>query len=101
MHVTPRRKPGAEVEELRDPGIGGQELYRPAEELAVLPRQQRHLRRGLDHLERGDPVGGEVIVAAQVVVVHAGGRGNRRVDAGRRLPVICHCGTPYPEIYST
>jgi len=64
---------GADVEELPDPGLAGQVLDRAAQERPVGPHPGQDVRVGLQRLLSGLPVGGEVVLAAQLVVVHAGG----------------------------
>jgi hypothetical protein len=71
MHVTCRRQPGADVEELPDAGLRGQVPDGPAEERAVLPRSGAHPGHGRHHLVGHLPVRREVILAAQVVVIQA------------------------------
>ena len=73
VHVADGRDAGADVEELADPGVG-EELHRAAQEGPVGLGHQRGLRHGVHHRPGGRPVGGEVVGAAEVVVVHAGRR---------------------------
>jgi hypothetical protein len=79
VDVADRRDAGAEVEELVDP-LPRAEPHGPPQEVPV----------GVDHLRRerhdgrdafdGCPIGGEVVRAAQEVVVHAGGVRDASVD---------------------
>jgi hypothetical protein len=78
-------QPGTDVEELPDAGFGGQVPDGAAEECPVLSRRDPDERRVPQHLRRRLPVGREVILAADEVVVHPGGMGPGRVDLGRRF----------------
>ncbi len=73
-------QPGADVEELAEPHLTGEELHGPAQERAVLAggHPDRGERGG--HLVGGLTVGGEVVLAAQPVVVPAGRVRHARVD---------------------
>jgi hypothetical protein len=70
VRVRAGRQPGADIEELADPRIA-QECDRADEEVAVTARGIQHLwhklQASLGHL----PVGGEVVLATQHVVIHA------------------------------
>lgn len=72
MHVLPGRQPRPQIEELINPRLGSQVAYRPPEELTVLPRHDAHLRSLLKYLISAPAIGGEVILAAEVVVIHPG-----------------------------
>src|SRR5690606_24584734 len=78
----------ADVQELPDARLG--ELPHAADEEA--PVGQGHLAdvgagltAELDHLLGGFPVGGEVVLAAQVVVVHTGHTGHGGINLPRKL----------------
>jgi hypothetical protein len=65
VRVVRRRQAGADVEELPDARLVGQEPDRPAKERTVLARRGPcHRRRG-QHLARYFTVGREVVLAAQ------------------------------------
>jgi hypothetical protein len=83
VDVARGRDAGPDVEELADAGLGDQEPHGPAHERPLGP----HLgpdRRDLpgDGLAHG-PVRGEVVLAAQPVVVHPGRLGHVGVDLRR------------------
>nr|WP_255276805.1 hypothetical protein [Actinomadura madurae] len=80
VHVLPGRQPRPEVEELADPGRGGVP-HRPAEEGPVQPDAPDDPPRGDLHDALGGlPVGGEVVLAAEPVVVHPGHVGGAGVE---------------------
>lgn len=93
VHVLLGRQPGADVEELPDPGLG-QGAHGPDQEGPVAERGPLDVRARLpaelDDLLGGDPVGLVVVLAAQVVVVHPGDARNGRIDPGRHLAVPAH-----------
>jgi hypothetical protein len=63
-------QPGPDVDELVDVLFLGEELDSAGEEIPVLPCRARNLRSGGEHLLGSDPVDGEVVLSAQVVVEH-------------------------------
>ena len=79
VHVADGGDAGADVEELADAGLG-EVLHGPAQERAVGLGHQWRLRHRLHHRAGGRPIGGEVVRAAEVVVVHAGDAGAFDVD---------------------
>jgi len=83
VHGTLRGQPHADVEELADTGLGRQEPDDPAQEAPVLQRRPAQPRHQREHLLRGDPVRLEVILAAQVIVVHARHVRRRHIQAQR------------------
>jgi len=83
--VVRRRDPGADVEELPDPGLGGEEPHDPGQERPVGPHRHDDPRIGRDHRVTGGAVGREVILAAQPVVMHPGAVGHLGVKG---LPVV-------------
>jgi hypothetical protein len=68
--VVRGRDAGAEVEELPDPGLRGQEPDHPGQERPVGADRGDDAGVGLDHRVAGGAVGGEVVRAAEPVVVH-------------------------------
>src|ERR1019366_6443573 len=72
VHVALGRNAGADVEELAD-AARGEEPHRPAEEIAVGPRDRPDV--GIDRGDRPAQVlvGQEIVAAAQQVVVDTGG----------------------------
>ena len=102
VHVVQRRDPGADVEELADAGLADEVVDRPDEED---PLRAHHGpdRRDLRRQRLGDrPVGGEVVLAAEPVVVDPGRLRHRRVDLRvvllrtARLCVLRHERLPCP-----
>ena len=61
---------GADVQELPDPRVAGQVPHRPAQEPAVGPGGHRGIRHRRQQFPRSRPVGGEIILPAQQVVVN-------------------------------
>src|SRR5262249_43294468 len=70
--VVRGRDAGADVEELADPRLPGQVTHRAGQEGAVGADRVNDVRIGLDRLLTGRPVGGEIVLAAQPVVIDAG-----------------------------
>jgi len=85
-------QPGANVQELPDAALTGQVTYHAAQERTVGPRPGDHLRALPDHRFGGPPVGREMVLAPQPVVIdpgrvrnggvkpHPGAGGSRRVN---------------------
>ena len=73
VHAVHAGQPGTDVEELPDPQVAGQVANGPPEEAPVLQRGPAHLvladRR--ERPPRGLPVGREVVLTAEHVVVHS------------------------------
>ena len=87
------RQTGAQVKKLPDPGLRGQVAHRASEEGPVGSHAMQDGRVGRDHLLPGLPVGGEVILPAEPVVVHPGGMGPARVERdsfGGRVAGLSH-----------
>ena len=85
--VVRRRDAGPDIQELADLAVPGQEAHRPGEERPVGPCGQPDLREGLDRLLARGPVGGEVVLPAEPVVVHPGDVRHARVDRQRRTAI--------------
>jgi hypothetical protein len=68
VHSLHGGQAGADVQELRDAGVHA-EPRGPAEETAVLPDQPRQLRDGTGRALDGPPIGREVVLATEPVVV--------------------------------
>jgi hypothetical protein len=66
-------QPGADVQELPDARLAGQVARRPPQEVAVLQRGQPGGREALENLVPGGAIDREVVLAAEPVVVSAGG----------------------------
>jgi hypothetical protein len=69
VHVIGGRQPGPDVEELPDARLGGQVPDDPAEELAVFPQPGAAVWPCGERLVRRRAVSGEMVLAADVVVV--------------------------------
>jgi hypothetical protein len=79
MGVLPGGEPGTDVEELPD-ALLGDIAHGPPEEAAVLRRHGLELRGEREQLLRGSPVGGEIVLTAEKVIIHAGDIGSGRVE---------------------
>src|ERR1039457_5538857 len=84
VHVALGRNAGADVEELADAGRG-EEPHRPAEEIAVGPRDRPDIGIDRGHRPAQVLVGQEIVAAAQQVVVDTGDVRSLRVNP-RRYP---------------
>jgi hypothetical protein len=82
VHVLHGRQAGAEVEELPDAGLGGQETDHPGQKRPARPGRLHRLGEDLVGLFRGPPVGLEVVLAAQPVVVDPRRMGDFCIDPG-------------------
>jgi len=73
VHAAHRRQPGPDVEKLPDPGVAGQVANRAPEETPVLLGGAPHhvLAEHVKGPPSGLPVGREVVLAAEHVVVHS------------------------------
>jgi len=80
--VVRRGDAGADVEELGDPGLGREEAHGPGQERPVGPDRRDDARIGGHDRIAGRAVGGEVVLAAEPVIVHAGAVRHGRVNAG-------------------
>jgi hypothetical protein len=81
--VLRRRQAGAEVEELGDPGLAGQEPAGANKETTVFEREVLGFRRGLLHLVQDLPVDLVVVLPQQEGVVHPRDARSGRVDSHR------------------
>jgi hypothetical protein len=88
VHVAQRRYPGADIEELPDPGVG-EPLHDPAQVGAVGVRDQPDVGPHLDGPVEEHPVDLEVVGTAQREVVHPGRVRHRDVD------VVGHPSRPF------
>jgi acyl-CoA dehydrogenase len=82
VHGRVRGQPGAEVEELAD-ARGGRPGRRRADELPIVPDQVRQRRVQLGHPPAHVPVGSEIVLPAQPVVVDTGDARPGHIDARR------------------
>jgi hypothetical protein len=80
MHVLTGGKAGADVEELPDPRLGGKETHDPPQERPRGAGGLRRFREGLDRCLGRDPVGLEVVLAAQEIVIDPRWVRDARVD---------------------
>jgi hypothetical protein len=88
VRIVPGGNSGADVKELPDTGRTGQESHRPGQEGAIRARRHRHIRERLDGQVPGRPIDGEIVLAAQPVVINPGkmrhtGIKEERLTAGR------------------
>jgi hypothetical protein len=81
--VIRRGDTGTDVEELADARIGGEEPDRAAQEGTVGAHPEAQPRRHREHPLGRLPVSGEIVLAAQPVVVNAGGMRRAGVQAGQ------------------
>jgi hypothetical protein len=88
VDVAPGRQAAAEVDELADAGLAGQEADGPAQERPVVLDHLAGDGRDAEELVGHLTVGGEVVLAAQEVVVDAGRVRHAGVDGGG--PVVGH-----------
>jgi hypothetical protein len=80
VHGRMRGQPGAEVEELAD-ARGGRAGRRRADELPIVPYQFRQRRVQLGHPPAHVPVGSEIVLSAQPVVIDTGDARPGHIDA--------------------
>jgi hypothetical protein len=94
--------PGAEVQELADGRLAGQVPGHPAEEGPVGAHPEPQARRHGHHALGGLPVGGEVVLAAEPVVIdpgrvrHAGVQASGALAPGDGTALCFAHGTPLP-----
>ncbi len=98
--VARRGQPGPDVDQLGDAHLADQVAHHPAQERAIVLGGQRRLGRELHRPARELPVGREVVLAADEVVVHPGDVRLRNVDIRQRLPIVpgaasTHSRPPY------
>jgi hypothetical protein len=80
MHVFPGGKAGADVQELPDARLSGEEPHGPPQECPCRPGGFRRPREGLDRGLGGGAVGLEVVRSAKKVVIHPRRMRDVRVD---------------------
>ena len=85
VHVSRGGQAGADVDELPDPVLLGEDPHHPAQERPVSPGDERQLRHHLDELVSRGTVGREVVLALEEVVVHPGDVGRGGVQSSRFL----------------
>ena len=95
VHAVLRGQAGAEVEKLADARLPSQEADHPADERPVVTDHPRDIGERGGQLLRGPPVGREVVLAAQNVVVDPGHVRHRRIDASQPRAVSAH---PYHHL---
>jgi hypothetical protein len=96
VDIALRRQPGPDVDDLVDAGLSGEEAHGAADEAPVLPGHQASLWGDRQDLLRRLAIRGEVVLAAEVVVVHPGDVGNAHVDSWRSVPPVRR-QTPVPR----
>ena len=84
VHAVLGGQAGTEVEELADARLAGQEADHAADERPVVADGSRDVGQGGEQLLRGVAVGGEVVLAAEDVVVDPGDVRRRRINAACR-----------------
>jgi hypothetical protein len=89
------RQAGADAEELPDARLGGQIAHDPDEEPPGLLGHQDDLRIDLCDRVPGGPVGGEVVLAARLVVPHASRMRHVRLKVISKILVRVRHGTVY------
>jgi hypothetical protein len=89
--IVRRRNPGSDVEELADSCFTGQVADCPGEEGPVRQDPEPESRSGREHAFGGLPVGGEIVLAAEPVVVNPGRMRDRGVDPADRDLVSIRC----------
>ncbi len=72
VHVLTGRDAGADIQELADPGPGGENADSPLPERLVGPDGHENSGEILNALLGRFPVGGEMVLAAEPVVIHPG-----------------------------
>ena len=77
---------GADVKELPNAGLAGQVPHGPGQERPVSPHALHHVRVFPHGGLGGGPVRGEVVLAAEPVIVDAGNVGDAGVDLRQRFP---------------
>jgi hypothetical protein len=91
VHVRLGGQAAAEVDELPDARLVRQVTDDPADERPVVTDDSRHVRRYLEQPLGRLPVDGEIVLAAEQVVVNPGDIRPGRVDITRNRIPRCHC----------
>ncbi len=90
MHVGLGRKAAAEVEELPDTALDDEVTHHPAEKRPVIACYRRDIGNGLDQPPGRLTVGGEIVFAAEQVIVDPGDVRRGRVNAAWRRVLFGH-----------
>jgi hypothetical protein len=90
VHVGLGREAAAEVEELPYAAFGSHVMHHPADEGPVIPDDSRHVRRHRLKLLRRLPVDGEIVLAAEQVIVNPGHIRPGYIDTVRRRVLRRH-----------
>jgi hypothetical protein len=69
MGVAAGGDPRTDIQELPDPGLADQAAHRPAQERPVSAHAEQNARLCVGNLLPGGPVGPEIILIAQPVVI--------------------------------
>src|SRR5215469_5798505 len=96
VHVVGARQTRPDVQELPDPRLSHQIPDRPAQKRPVLPGRGACGPPAFQRLFRRFPVHGEIVLATEHVVVHAGRMRFGRIDSHPRLPRLLPCHTHRP-----
>ena len=83
VHVGLSGKTAAKVDELPDACFLSEKADRPADERPVIPHYPRHVRQGQDKLLGRLAVNGEIVLAAEQVIVDPGDVRPRCINAAR------------------
>ena len=92
VRIVSGRDPGADVEKLPDPGLGGQESGRPGEERPVGPHRLHDPGIGRHDRVTGRTVGREIVLASEPVIVHAGAVRHAGVNTGLAAVAVATAG---------
>ena len=90
MHRIPGGQARPDVKKLVDSRLGGEEPDDAPDEPAVLHHRLAQLRYQRKNPVGGNPVGLEVVLAAEKVVIHPGGVRDGHIQAPRRLISLSH-----------
>ena len=92
VRVVRCRDAGADVEKLADSRIFSQIAHCAGQEGTIGANRVNDIWIGLDRLLTGRPVGGEIVLAAEPVIINAGNMRDAGID-GRGHLVTEGCGT--------
>jgi hypothetical protein len=85
VHVVGRGQAGADVQELADARLGGEEPDRAAQEVTIPPRSHDRARLYLKDIFDSDPVSLEVVLSPEQRVIYPRHVGDCRVERPRHL----------------
>jgi hypothetical protein len=97
VRVVRGRDSGADVEKLVDSRIFGQIAHCAGQKGTIGANRENDTWIGLDRLLTGHPIGGEIVLAAQPVIINAGNMRDAGVDGqGRLVTEACVTVTRLP-----